>query len=286
MDITLARTFLEVVASNSFVTAARRLHVTQSTVSARIRSLEAELDRALFHRSKTGVTPTAAGEQFERYATALVRVWEQARHDIALPAGYRAVLAIGAQASLWDLLLLKWLDWMSAHAPDIAIRAERGVSDSLMGHLVDGTLSIAIMYTPQSRPNLKVEKLLDETLVMIAAPGTNALGTADRYVYVDWGPEFQAFHSLHHPQLSTPRLQLDLGVVALRYIMRNGGAGYFPKRMVERHLKSGKLRIVEDAAVFSFPAYMVYHGDDASVALQSALQGLRVVGQRPGGPRS
>ena len=36
MDIGLARTFLEVVATGSFVGAAERLHLTQTAVSARV----------------------------------------------------------------------------------------------------------------------------------------------------------------------------------------------------------------------------------------------------------
>ena len=40
MDTELARTFLVVVATGSFVEAAQRLHVTQSTVSTRIQRLE------------------------------------------------------------------------------------------------------------------------------------------------------------------------------------------------------------------------------------------------------
>jgi len=40
MDTDQVRTFLAVVAFGSFVEAAARLHVTQSTVSARIQKLE------------------------------------------------------------------------------------------------------------------------------------------------------------------------------------------------------------------------------------------------------
>ena len=45
MDIGLARTFLEIVAAGNFVGAARRLNVTQSTISMRARSLEEQLGR-------------------------------------------------------------------------------------------------------------------------------------------------------------------------------------------------------------------------------------------------
>jgi DNA-binding transcriptional LysR family regulator len=40
MDITLARTFLEIVDSGNFVRAAERLHVTQTAVSVRVQTLE------------------------------------------------------------------------------------------------------------------------------------------------------------------------------------------------------------------------------------------------------
>ncbi|MEO8279843.1 MAG: LysR family transcriptional regulator, partial [Ideonella sp.] len=40
MDIKLARTFLEIVAARSFQGAAERLHITQTAVSARVRTLE------------------------------------------------------------------------------------------------------------------------------------------------------------------------------------------------------------------------------------------------------
>ena len=47
MDIELARTFLAIVSAGSFVRAAERLHVSQTTVSARVRSLEQQLRRPL-----------------------------------------------------------------------------------------------------------------------------------------------------------------------------------------------------------------------------------------------
>ncbi len=45
MDIELARTFLAIVSAGSFVRAAERLHVAQTTISARVRSLEEQLRR-------------------------------------------------------------------------------------------------------------------------------------------------------------------------------------------------------------------------------------------------
>lgn len=68
MDTELARTFLAVIAGGSFVEAAGRLHVTQSTVSMRIQRLEETLGAELFVRNKAGTTLTPSGRQFQRHA--------------------------------------------------------------------------------------------------------------------------------------------------------------------------------------------------------------------------
>ena len=100
MDISLARTFLEIVATVSFLRAAERLHVTQTAVSARVRTLKDLLGRRLFVRNKSGASLTPAGEQFLRYAPTLVQGWERARHQVAVPSGRRAIVTVGCEIRL------------------------------------------------------------------------------------------------------------------------------------------------------------------------------------------
>src|ERR1041385_5619604 len=104
MDIELARTFLEIVSTGSFIKAAGRLHVAQTTVSARVRLLEQLLGRPLFVRNKAGATLTPAGEQFLRFAPAFVQLWQGTRHQVAVPPGHRAVLTVGSEVSIWELM--------------------------------------------------------------------------------------------------------------------------------------------------------------------------------------
>ena len=61
MDTELARTFLTVVTAGNFIAAAERLHVSQSTVSTRIQTLEEQLGCTLFVRNKAGATLTLGG---------------------------------------------------------------------------------------------------------------------------------------------------------------------------------------------------------------------------------
>src|ERR1700755_1928448 len=102
MDTELARTFLTVISAGNFITAADRLHVSQSTVSARIHTLETQLGCTLFVRNKAGHTLPPAGRQFQRHASTLVRTIEQARHDIGIPKGFSGTLVVGGRFGLWE----------------------------------------------------------------------------------------------------------------------------------------------------------------------------------------
>jgi LysR family transcriptional regulator, flagellar master operon regulator len=265
------------VAAGNFVSAAERLHVTQSTVSARIHALEELLGCTLFVRNKAGASLTSAGRQFQKHASTLVRTVEQARHDVGIPRGFRAALTVGGRFGLWEQLLLKWLPLMQERAPDISIRAEIGLEADLMQNLVEGRLDIGVMYVPQSRPGLKIEPLFEERLVLVSADGPGRSKPGGGYVYVDWGPEFYAQHSVSFPDFIGPALSANIGWLGLQHVLANGGSGYFPIRVIRPHLESGRLSMVSGTLEFALPAYLVYPAEAASDALQVALEGIRQV---------
>lgn len=275
MDTELARTFLTVVAAGNFIGAAERLHVTQSTVSARIHALEVHLGCTLFIRNKGGTTLTPAGRQFERHASILVRTVQQARHDVGVPRGFRASLTVGGRFGLWEHLLLHWLPVMREAAPDVSIRAEIGFEPDLMLGLVEGRIDIGVMYTPQSRPGLKVEMLLEERLILVSTDPAAAAEPGPGYVFIDWGPEFYARHSASFPNFIGPGLTANIGWLGLQHVMAQGGSGYFPARLVRDQLDAGRLTHLKEAPSFSLPAYAVYPADLDPAILDPALSAMR-----------
>ena len=62
MAVDLARTFLAIVRCGSFVGAAEHLHLTQAAITARVQSLESQLNCSLFVRNRSGATLTPNGE--------------------------------------------------------------------------------------------------------------------------------------------------------------------------------------------------------------------------------
>jgi DNA-binding transcriptional LysR family regulator len=276
MDIELARTFLEIVSTGSFIKAADRLHVAQTTVSARVRLLEQQLGRPLFVRNKAGASLTPAGEQFLRYAPTFVQLWQRAKQQVAVPEGHRAVLTIGSEVSLWQPLLLEWVRMMRHSHPDIALRVHVDVPQDLITHVAAGLVDIAIMYAPQHRPGLEIDLLIEEELVLITTDLKTYRANDPRYVHVEWGPDFALHHAVSFPD-TTPSLVANLGPLALNYVLLEGGSGYFRMHAVQRHLASGKLHLVPGAPRFSFPVYAAHSTNVEAATLGAALTVLRAV---------
>jgi DNA-binding transcriptional LysR family regulator len=277
MDIQLARTFLAITADGNFGSAATSLYVTQSAVSLRVKRLEAMLGQRLFDRSKAGVKLTSAGRQFERFAISLVRIWEEARHQVAVPEGFNRTFIIGGQYSLLPKLVMRWLDQLETMLPDCAFRVEAGMPERMMRLLLEGALDMAVMYTPQLRPGFQVEQLFAEELVLVTADPDFGPELDERYVFMDWGPEFIAAHAVAYQGRQVPRTTFAIGSLGLNSIIRRKRAAYFPARVVRDELRAGLLHLVPDAPTFAYPCYVVFHDELDEQVKASALQALRNV---------
>ncbi|MGN5476452.1 LysR family transcriptional regulator [Cupriavidus basilensis] len=267
MDIELARTFLQVVRTGSLLSAADKLHVTQTAVTARIKSLEAQLNCRLFDRNKAGARLTADGQRFLGYASQLVQTWEAACRDLPLPAGLGSMLTFGAEISLGNPLVLLWATRLRQQMPDHAVRAEVGDGAELQRKLQSGTLDAALVYQPEYAAGVHVEQIMEEKLIQIRS--TQRAGS---YVYVDWGPEFRRQHDSALPGYARSSLYFNLGPLALQYILQYGGSGYFRTRVVQSYLDSGVLERVEDTSEFSYPVFLVHADSPGRQALDGAVR--------------
>jgi DNA-binding transcriptional LysR family regulator len=274
MDTELARTFLAVAASGNFVSAANRLFVTQSTVSARIHTLETTLGARLFQRGRNGAELTPAGKRFLRHAKHLVRTVEQARHDVGLPQGYSDVLTLSGRIALWEGFLPHWVDWMREAAPEVSLRLEIGFEPDIMQGLIEATVDVGVMYTPTERTGLVVEALFDETLVLVASDRKRDWPDPG-YIHIDWGPEFHAEFSEHYADVPPPAIVANIGWLGVQQLLTYGGSGYFPMRLVRHLIEERRLWRVKNGPSFKLPAWMVYPRDNDNATLKQALAGLR-----------
>ncbi|MET4807852.1 LysR family transcriptional regulator [Limibacillus sp. MBR-115] len=285
MDLSLIRTFIDVTTYGSFSEASERLHVSQSTVSSRIKTLEDSLGASLFQRGKRGAELTAAGRHFHRHALQLVETWEHARQDVVLPERYSERLRIGSEAGLWLRLLDSWVPWMRSKAPDVALRLDSGTPETLMSRMAEGLFDLVVMYTPDSRPGLNLIRLGEEDLVLVGDPGSlersgSGQGRVSRnlpkgYIYVDWGRDFAVAHRAHFPEFADPGLVISIGLLAYRMVLETKGSGYLPFSLVGGDLKSGRLKRVETAPILKLPIYALARNSQDSPAATLAITGFR-----------
>lgn len=275
MDIDLARTFLEIIRSGSFMAAAERLHITQTAVTARVQNLEGQLGCSLFVRNRGGARLTEHGERFVGHASQLVQTWEAARRELPLPVGTDDLLALGCETSLWNPLMANWLGRLRRQQPGMAITAEVNEPRVLHEKLQHGVLDAALVHQPEYWPGMQVEHLLEEKLIMV-----RTVAREGPYVYVDWGDDFRRQHDGALPHLARPGLILNLGPLALHYLLEYGGSGYFRTRVVQRPLEEGRLERVQDMPEFSYPVYLVYPRAKQGGLLTGALAVLRELAQQ------
>ncbi len=106
MELYQLKVFLEVARHLSFTEAADSLHLTQPAVSAKIKSLESELDVTLFHRLGRKIQLTEIGQCLMEEGSKLIALEQQVVDRIQeLKSGKHRTLRIGCTALVAD----EWL---------------------------------------------------------------------------------------------------------------------------------------------------------------------------------
>ena len=257
MNLDELRTFLEVVETGSLVTAARRLNVTPSTVTARINGLEEEIGQKLLHRNKSGAELTSPGFKFKRYAEVMVQLWGQALSEISLPRGFEGICNVGIEFDLWTGLGQHFLDHVRATSPGVALAFWPGEQRMIDRWLAIGLVDIAFCYAPQAGERFASRVLFDDELILVSREKTRTAVLDSSYVYVDHGDEFRRQHAAAYPGDVTSALVIASSDWALDHLLRNGGSGYLPRRHAAAALADGRLTEVAGAATFSRRVHVV-----------------------------
>ena len=256
MNLDELRTFLSIIESGSLVAASRRLHVTQSTVTARMNTLEEEIGQKLLHRVKSGAELTSAGFKFQRYAEVMMQLWRQARHEISLPEGFSGVCNVGVEFDLWRNVGQRFLEHLRAHSPRIAASLWPAEQMQLDRWLGTGLIDLAFCYAPQASENFASRVLFDDQIILVSSPNppTSAFGSGT--IFVDHGDEFRRQHAQVFPVESTG-ITIASSEWAIDHLLANGGSGYLPRRHVTALLEAHRLVTVPDAPVFKRRVYVV-----------------------------
>lgn len=168
MDLKDLRCVVSIAESGSFVAASERLNMSQPSVSARIRGLEADLGAELFVRGARGVTLTQLGEELLRHARSILRQVHDAEADmLAFRASPVGLVRVGMPTSLTAALTMPLLDLCMADMPNVRLRIVESMSGYIGNWLQDGTLDLGVTFGSSPPPDIELEPLAREDLLLV-----------------------------------------------------------------------------------------------------------------------
>ncbi|WP_432540820.1 LysR family transcriptional regulator [Kineococcus sp. SYSU DK002] len=183
MDLRQMQYVVALADERQFTRAAALSGVSQSGLSAAIRTLEDELGTALFDRSPRLVQPTPAGLALLPFARTLLAQATAAR-DAVVQATQRlsGTLRVGAEQCLGVVDVSTLLERFHRRYPQVEVHFEQAGSHDLVGRVREGELDLAFVATTEHLSALSATELGREPLVLLTPPDHPLAARA----VVDW----------------------------------------------------------------------------------------------------
>ena len=176
-DPDLFRTLVAVAETGSFTRAARRVHLTQATVSQQVRRMEEQVGRVLFTRTTHAVALTTDGEIMLGYARAILRTADDARRHFARRQ-LAATVRLGVSEDYALCCLPRALEAFQRVHPQVQVHVELGLSTDLFQRLGDGNFDLVLAKTLVRRGHGQF--VLREPLVWVGAADRRPLPPRSR----------------------------------------------------------------------------------------------------------
>ncbi|MBN1210344.1 MAG: LysR family transcriptional regulator [Myxococcaceae bacterium] len=290
MDLTHLRYFHVTAAAGSMSAAARKLGISQPSLTVAIRHLEKHLGTTLFLRERNGVRLTSTGELLLRHATNVLALIEHAEQDVrGLESDEVGSFVIGCHESLGAYFLPRFMASFLREAPRIELTLWNGSSAAVVEAVIDRRVNFGLVVNTKPHPDLVIVSLFEDAVDFFiatppaGAPAVTQLEEAHRRLreapLIFAGRVFQSQELLE--QLAAKKLRphrlLSCGDLELvkSLTLAEIGIGLLPRR-VAAYGQEGRLRRLHPSLPF-FPdtISLVYRADGhrtrAALRLKEAL---------------
>ena len=177
MEVHQLRYFCAVAESGNFTRAAEATRVAQPSLSQQIHKLEDELGAKLFDRLPRSVRLTQFGKAFLPKAQAILRQIGEARTEIREMASVESgEVVLGAIPTIAPYLLPPMLSSFARQHPSVSVSVVEEITPTLLEHLHEGTIDLALLALPIVGDELIVKELAQESL-FAALPEKHPLAT-------------------------------------------------------------------------------------------------------------
>jgi DNA-binding transcriptional LysR family regulator len=273
MDFRRLEAFCKVFELGSFSKAGQDLFLSQPTVSAHIANLEADLGVQLFDRLGRSIQPTQAGQVLYRNVKDLFARLAQARSEIDLLRDKVAgELSVGG-STIPSLYILPSLlaGFLNAHR-EVTLRLLTADTAAILDALLAGRIAAGVVGSLPERREITAVKLLDDDLVVVAAPTFARIMAGERspaawpWIMRERGSgtrkAFEEALEGHGLSLAglTVRAWVESSEAALQCVRAGIGASLVSRLAAAEGLSRGELEVV-NVLPFAVPRsfYLVYH---------------------------
>ena len=143
MEFKQLEAFVAVVDYNSFSEAARRLYLTQPTISSHIHTLETELNSRLILRTTKKLSVTDRGYQLYDYAVRMLHMRDHLIEDFT--GSQKKVIELGVSTIPSAYLLPELLGAFGKELSDVYFHAWQGDSTGAIQRVLDGSVDLSLV---------------------------------------------------------------------------------------------------------------------------------------------
>ncbi len=179
LDIRQLQVFVAVWKTRSFSKAAKKVFLTQPTVSGHIKGLEEGLGTKLFDRSGKEVVPTKAGERLYPFAREILKISDRAEREMAaFLEGGKGELDVGGSNIPGQYLLPRLIGDFKKGRPDAHVTLRIGDTSSITDQVQNGDVELGMVGAVIKKTGLFFEPCFDDELVLVVPRGHRFFGSS------------------------------------------------------------------------------------------------------------
>jgi LysR family transcriptional regulator, low CO2-responsive transcriptional regulator len=163
----------------SFSGASTELHLSQPAVSMQIKQLEDVLGLPLFEHMGKRIHLTKAGEEALKTSRIIAAELSNLQHAVAEIQGLKGGTLTVSATSTASVLAARLMALFRALHPDVRLSLNVVNRETLLLHLAENNIDLALMGKPPEGLDVKAQAFMDNPLVVIAATGHPLAGVAD-----------------------------------------------------------------------------------------------------------
>lgn len=249
-SLKLIEAFYWVAKLRSFHAAAKRMNVTQPTVTYRVKELERQIARPLLIRSGQPVRLTPQGQSVFSYAERMMTLMQEMQHHLRRDSPVSGLLRLGVMDAFAAICLPDLLRGLAERHPGLAVSVAVDLSHTLTVKLDAGELDVAVVSTPPNLPGLRLSRLGELRVGWIGTPAFRDLvrdaGALSRQRIFATPPPSNVGTIINdwfrNAGIDTPTLSMCNSMSAIVGLVSAGaGVGVMPIKLVEQAISSGQL---------------------------------------------